>query len=293
MMKHLFLILVIGLTNTALTQEVNTRTPVTGAFGSTQLVTNQTTEIPKPGTYDFKIQHRFGKIGIDSSLIRDFLGMDYTANIRLSLGYSFSDRFYMSVGRTKSFKTYNIEGKYHLFRQMKESKLPLSIALYSNVAIRTERFPNIPDSAYFDDLTSPFYYKPSHRLTYNTQLIISSKINNVISLQLTPIFIYENLVSSGRDNYTGALSLSGRFKAGLSTSILFEYAHVFNNRTEGFVNPASLGVEFATPGHIFQFYVTSSQYILDQRIYTNSSINYANAEFLLGFSIKRNFWSKK
>lgn len=273
-------------------QDENQKTVVTGTFGSTQLVSAQTTELPKAGTYDFKIQHRFGKVGIDSTLIQDFLGMDYTANIRLALGYSFTDRFYMAIGRTKNLKTYDIESKFLLKKQLKEDKFPLSIAFYSNIAIRTERFPTIPDSAYFEDWNTPFYYKPSHRLTYNTQIIFASKINDWLSLQLTPILIYENLVLPDRDNYTAALSFSGRFKTGISSSVIFEYAHVLNNRAEGFINPASLGIEFATPGHIFQIFITTSQNILEQRLYTQSSYNLANAEFLLGFNIKRNFWKK-
>lgn len=277
---------------TGLSQDDSTKTYVKDVFVNTQLVTVQTTEVLPEKSWEFKIQHRFGKIGLDSSLVQDFLGMDYTANIRLSLGYSFSDRFYMAVGRTKTLKTYDFEGKYLLIRQHNQQRIPMSLAIFSNVALRTDRFPSIPDSAYFSDLTTDFIYKPSHRLSYNTQLIFSTKIHRAISLQLTPIFIYDNLADPGRDNLTVALSFSSRFKTGLKSSILFEYGHVFNNRTAGFINPASLGFEIGTAGHVFQLYITSTQDILDQRIYTNSSYNYGDAEFVLGFSIKRNMWRR-
>jgi len=292
MIKQTFLIGLIAATTAISAQKDSTKTFVKNIFTSTQVVNAQTTEVLPKKSWEFKIQHRFGKIGLDSSLVQDFLGMDHTANIRIAFGYSFSDRFYMAVGRTKVLKTYDFEGKYLLMKQTKEQKFPLSIALYANAAIRTERFPNIPDSAYFGDWSTDFYYKPSHRLAYNTQIIFSSKINDAISLQLTPILIYENLVGPDLENHTMALSFSGRFKTGLNSSILFEYGHVLNIRTNGFVNPASLAYEIGTSGHAFSFFITSSQSILEQRIYTNSSYDYGNAEFILGFSIKRNFWRK-
>lgn len=292
MIKQTILAGLIAVTSAVSAQKDSTKTYVKNVFTNTQLVNAQTTEVLPKKSWEFKIQHRFGKIGLDSSLIQDFLGMDHTANIRLGFGYSFSDRFYMAVGRTKVLKTYDFEGKYVLVKQAKEQKVPISVALYANAAIRTERFPNIPDSAYFGDLSTEFEYKPSHRLTYNTQVIFSSKINDAISLQLTPILIYENLVGPDKDNHTLALSFSGRFKTGLKSSILFEYAHVVNNRTDDFVNPASLAYEIGTSGHAFSFFITSTQSILEQRIYTNSSYAYGDAEFILGFSIKRNFWRK-
>ena len=99
----------------------------------------------------------------------------------------------------------------------------------------------------------------------------------------------------GLVNHTLAVSFSGRYKTGLKTAIIFEYGHVVNHRKQrnpDFVNPVSLGIEFGTAGHCFQLFVSSSQSILDQYLYTNSSIPYTDAEFLLGFNIKRNFWRK-
>lgn len=292
MKKLILIIALLTFFASSYAQNDSSKTYVKNVFTNTQLITAQTTEVLPAKSWEFKIQHRFGKIGLNSSLVQDFLGMDYTANIRIAFGYSLSDRLYLGVGRSKVLKTYDFEGKYQLLRQTKEQKIPLSIALYTNAAIRTDKFPAIPDSAYFGDWTTEFVYKPSHRLTYTTQLIFSSKITNALSLQLTPIFIYENLVDPGRDNHTLALSFSGRVKTGLTGAVVFEYAHVFNNRSPGFVNPASIGYEVGTAAHVFQFYLTSSQYILDQRIYTNSSYPYGDAEFLLGFSIKRNFWRR-
>lgn len=297
-MKNKYITIIISLLPSFLYSQDNgtEKEYVSNIFVNTQLVSAQTTEVLPEKSWEFKIQHRFGKVGLDSSLVQEFLGMDQTANIRLAFGYSFSDRFNMAIGRTKYLKTYDIEGKYLLIKQSKNQKIPISMAAYVNAAIRTEKFPKLQANSYFQDWQTDFEYKPSHRLSYNTQLIFSSKLNDVVSLQLAPIFVYHNLVSPGLVNHTLAASFSGRFKTGLSTSIIFEYGHTINHRKQrnnDFVNPASIGIEFGTAGHCFQLFVSSTQSILDQHIYTNSSIPYADAEFLLGFNIKRNFWRKQ
>jgi len=261
-------------------------------FLNTQLINAQTTDVLPKKSWEFKIQHRFGRTGLDSTLIQEFFGLDQTANIRLALGYNFGDRFSMAIGRTKYLKTYDIEAKYQLVKQTKGKKNPISVSLFTDVAIRTEGFPKVPDSSYFSDLQTDFEYKASHRLSYNTQLIFSSKLNNAISLQLTPIFIYQNLVGPWRENYTFVLAFSGRIKTGMKSSLIFEYAYVFNHAdiANDFVHPASLGYEIGTAGHSFQLFVSSTQHILEQNIYTNSSTPYSDALFFLGFNIKRNIW---
>ena len=70
-----------------------------------------------PKVFDFTIMHRFGKIGLDDRVYKDFLGFDSPANIRFSLSYKLNDRAYVGVGRTKIGKTIDIEGKYVLLRQ--------------------------------------------------------------------------------------------------------------------------------------------------------------------------------
>lgn len=275
--------------------DVKEKEYVKNAFINTQLITAQTTEMLPKKSWEFKIQHRFAKTGFDSTLVQEFIGMDQTANIRLSFGYSLGDRLYIAVGRTKYLKNYDFEAKYLLIKQAKEQRIPVSVALYGNTAVRTEKFPAVPPNAFFSDWTTPFEYKLAHRFSYNTQMIISSKISNALSLQLTPIFVYHNLVSPGQVNHTLAASFSGRYKIGLNSAVIFEYGHVINHRkqrAQDFVNPASIGVEFGSAGHCFQIFISSTQSILDQNVFTNSSIPYADAEFLLGFNIKRNFWRK-
>src|SRR3989344_4693534 len=102
------------------------------AFTGTQLINSQTTTIMPSNSWAFEIQHRFGKIGIDSSLTQQFLGLDLPAVMRIAFAWNITDRFYFKVGRTNVFKTYDIEGKYLLAKQTADFKMPVSISIFFN-----------------------------------------------------------------------------------------------------------------------------------------------------------------
>lgn len=262
-------------------------------FTGTLLINSQTTTVLQRKSWSFAIQHRFGVIGLDSVVWQQFLGLDLPATIRFSFGRAFSDRFYFEIGRTNTLKTVDLEAKYLLVKQTTDFRTPFSIALYFNTAIRTEDFPNLPDNVYFEDGITPFVYKPAHRFAYNTQLIVSSKLSEKLSIQVNPIFIYRNLTPPFQDNFTLVLSGGGRFKTGIRTAIIAEYAHVVNNRGNNFYDPFSVGVEFGTVGHTFQVFLSTAPRILESQIYTQSAVNITEGQFLLGFNLKRIFWRKK
>lgn len=262
-------------------------------FVSTKLLNTQTTNVLTTGGWQFTIEHRFGIIGMDSTIYTQFLGMDLPANIRLGAAFPISDRWYWGFGRTKVDKTIDLETKYLILRQTKDNRNPLSIAGYVNIMLRTDPFPEEPPNSFFADSLTAFEYKFSHKLSYNTQLIFSRKFGDRLSLQVAPVFIYENLAEIGRDNHTFALPVSGRYRFGLlNSSLIFEYAPVFNNTPDDFVNPLSVGVEFGTAGHVFQLIVSSSNFILEKNLYTRPAGDYTEGEFSIGFNIKRTFWSK-
>lgn len=267
---------------------------VENVFATTKLINTQTTEMLPKGGWQLMIEHRFGIIGFDSTIYNQFLGMDLPANIRLGAAFPISDRWYWGFGRTKVDKTIDLESKYRILQQTKDNRTPLSMAAYVNIMMRTDPFPDEPPNSFFADSLTAFEYKFSHKFSFNTQLILSRKFGNRLSLQFAPVFIYENLVEIGRDNYTMVIPVSGRYRFGfLNTSLLFEYAPVLNNTADDFINPLSIGVEFGTAGHVFQLTVSSSNFILEKNLYTRPSGDYTDGELSLGFNIKRTFWSKK
>lgn len=268
---------------------------VENTFRGNQLINTQTTNTLPKGSFEFSIKHRFGLINFDNSMVKQFLGLDMPGNIRIGLAMPITDRAYIGIGRTKSGKKIDIEGKYLLVRQREDNSTPITIAIYENIALMTDEFHNGHhgnQNVFFADSITPFKNKFTHRFSYNTQVIISRKFSEKISLQVSPGVIYRNISQPGLDNLLWVTSIGGSIKTGLRSSIIFEYPFVFNNRKNAALYPLSFGYEFGTVGHIFQLFVTTSNEILEQDIYSYISPEDIRKNFAIGFNIKRLFWTK-
>lgn len=268
---------------------------VGNVFNYGMLINSQTTETIGKGDWELRIQHRFGPLDVTrfkETVVDEFLGFDGSANIRFGFSFGISDKLQLGVGRTKIDKTFDFEAKYKLLRQ-KEMGTPVSVSLYLNTAVSTRSFPEVGPNEFFDDLETPFEYKFSHRLTYNTQLLISKKISKSISLALNPAVLYKNLVPPGRENLIVTAMFGGRIKTGLTSSIIFEITRKFNDRHDGYTDPIALGFEIGTAGHSFQMFATTSNQIIDQGTYFNDTLDYTKGELMLGFNLKRTFRNAK
>ena len=198
------------------------------------------------------------------------------------------------MGRTKIGKTIDVEAKYVLLKQTADNSSPLSIAIFNNTGINTEQFKNYGSNAFFSDSITPFQNKFSHRVNYVTELILSRKFSDKLSLQLSPTIVYKNLILGLVENhFTFVLPFSGRFQYSFGSAILFEYAHKLNNRSDlALDNPFSIGFEFGTAGHVFQVFMSNSYYLREANIYTLEPYDFYQSpnEFVLGFNIRRVWW---
>ena len=266
---------------------------ITHTFRNTIHINTPTTTIPSRYSFEFQLRHWFGNIKADRTIVTDFLGTDLSANIQFGFSFPVGNTTMFGVNRTKSGKTFTLLGKQMIMRQHADNRYPVSLAVYADVGIQTTEFKNVAPNTYFEDGVTPFENKFTHRLSYNTQLLISRKFGKHLALQLSPAFIYQNLVPAGRENFTTVLPVSGAVRTGMYSSLLFEYAYVINSHTENKLYPVSLGYEFGTTGHVFQIIASSSAGLLEGNIYTVEQYNYIKGEFFLGFNMKRTFWNKK
>lgn len=265
---------------------------VTNTFQTGQLINSQTTEVCAKGGSEFIIRHRFGMFGPDSSAYQQFLGLDLPANIRLGFAIPVTERLCIGIGRTKNNKTIDGEIKYLLLRQTEDNRIPVSVAVYTNAALITDKFPRLPANAFYSDSTTAFTYRFPHRLSYFSEIIIARKFSEKLSFQFSPSFTYLNLVGPGKNNYSVGLTIGGRIKTGMTSSFLFEYSYRFNNRPAFDAYPLSIAWEFGTAGHIFQLVLSSTNEIVQQDIQSKDSFNYMKGKFALGFNIKRIMWKK-
>lgn len=262
-------------------------------FRETVLINTQTTITgPKTG-WEFHIRHRFGAMATDQTLVKSFLGTDGVGNIRFSFIFPLSDKTYIGAGRSKFGKTYDLEFKHRFMTQTVDNKKPISLAAYVNIACMSDAFAPVPKNAYFSDGTTAFAYSFNHRISYNSQVIISRKISDRTSVELAPIYIYRNLVEIGKHNASFNIAGGMSFRTSMRSSIIAEYTYRFIDQPEKNLFPLAIGYEFGTVGHSFQITLSSSNDLLEQQVYHIENMDYTQGKFYLGFNLRRTFWHKK
>ncbi|MDT0553846.1 DUF5777 family beta-barrel protein [Urechidicola vernalis] len=258
-----------------LEEEVVLDSTVTSAFKGLKIVDIESTKLAAQKDFYFVIAHRFGSIkgGID-----EFFGLD-TSSIRFSLIYGFTDWLNFGVSRSSYNKVYDITSKYR-FIQQQEHGFPLNVVGFSSIAINT----GIDEDDYMN-----FEFK--HRLTYLTQLMISRKITEKLSLQIVPILFHENFVENDmQDNTQYALGGGGRYKLSKFVTFNIDYAYHFNRASNSiFRNPLSIGVDIETGGHVFQLHLTNAQPMYDAGFLTNAAGDWSEGDIYFGFNLSRVF----
>ena len=146
---------------------------VENTFRTVYLVNGQSSETLWKNNLFFVISHRF--TGPVTSGAQEFWGMDSYANIRLGLAYGITDNVTVGIGRTRLDKIYDAYSSYRLLNQAYHG-MPINLTAFGQIAIRSDDFPDSQaDEIQFDD-----------RLSYALQLMISRKMNEWLSLQITP-----------------------------------------------------------------------------------------------------------
>ncbi len=258
-------------------------------FNSTRIINMQSTEIVSKGVLQFLISHHFspiwpkggetqdnlaGLLGLNSGLAWTYLSFDYSINNYLNIGLA-------GAGRNR----YEGFAKIKLLRQQTGAKnIPVSLTWYSAFNANAAKDPSI-------DLSW-------NKFSFIHQLLIARKFNDKFSLQLMPTVIHFNLVPYGvnNSNQVYSLGLGGKYKLTSNKNITFEYSRQFNmyenlidkngNIYDYKPDLLSLGMEFNTGGHLFQFYIgnTTHSSNIDQ-LSRNTSKPFENLAF--GFTINR------
>lgn len=243
------------------------------AFESPQLMDDQSVVVPAAKTLEFNLQHRFGLVnnGID-----DLFGIYAPgANIRLGFSYTPINNLAIGFGYSKYKEYLDFNAKYAILKQSKDWSMPISMTYFGNVAI---------------DNRSDVYEETVHRLSFYHELIIAVRVNDKISLQVTPSFSHFNAVDSLFSHDIFAVGFSGRYKFSDQSSIIISYTQQLNDHDDptfslkpGF----TFGWEIATSGHAFQIFATTFQGIIPQENIVFNEYDFTKGEFLIGFNITR------
>lgn len=274
----IILCLLLGSGFNAMSQDEFANEPVSGTFETGLLGEMQTTETPFQGEFEVHIQHRFGLI---ENGIEDVFGIYSSSNIRMGINYGITKDIMIGYGYTKDFKLQEFHGKYRVFTQTESNSMPVSIALYGNLGIRSQ------DKEVFGD-----NYSFSDRLSYFSQLIIAHKFDDTFSLQLAPSFTHFNKTDTLVEHDKIAISVAGRAKVSPSVSLFFEYDQPLNiddmrefknsDETDPEAN-ITFGAEIGTSTHVFQVFLTNYAGITPQQnvLYNRNELG----DLLVGFNI--------
>lgn len=242
------------------------------AFKGLQIVTGQSTKLAAKGDLYFVVAHRFGDV---SEGFKNFFGLDDAAT-KIGFIYGLSDNLSLSLSRETFMKTYDAGIKYRIIKQ--SEKFPVEVVGYHTVALNSEL-----DTDDFPKLEF------ANRLSYLSQVLISRRFSESFSLQLSPSYVHKNLYMPNVDEKDQMLAgFGGRYKISKRVSINAEYFVNFSE-SDVYKNPASLGLDIETGGHVFQLLFSNSQINSDIGYLTNATGDWGKGNIYFGFNLYRVF----
>ena len=271
----------------SLDSELQVDDKVQAAFKGLKVVNFESTKLAHKKDLYFIVAHRFGTVknGID-----DFFGLD-EAVTQLKFIYGLNEWLNVGVARSSLQKTYGIHAKYRLLQQRTDGS-PITIVGYNLVSINTALDKDQLPELEFSD-----------RLTYTSQVLVSRKLNDRVSVLIAPTYIHENLatrsitvladdstINYDEENDQFALGLGGRVKLSQRWSINADYGiHLNRNQNSNFRNPLSIGVDLETGGHVFQMHFTNAQAMFEDGFLIRGAGDWSDGDFFFGFNLSRVF----
>lgn len=246
---------------------------VESAFKAMKIVNLESTKLAAKKDFYFIVAHRFGSV---KEGFEGFFGLD-NAVTQIKFLYGVTDWFTAAVGRSE--QAYDVSGKIRLAQQTTNG-LPVSIVSFNSLGFNnTLKESNYPRMKF------------ENRMIYLTQVLVSRKFSEKLSLELAPTFFHENFViEDDQDNSQLAIGMGGRYKIAKRWSINVDYA-VHTNRASNsqFRNPLSVGVDLETGGHVFQMHFTNSQGIHEAGFLGQTTGDWGEGDIFFGFNLLRVF----
>ncbi|MGB0950155.1 MAG: DUF5777 family beta-barrel protein, partial [Marinirhabdus sp.] len=242
---------------------------VSATFKGLKVVNFESTKLANKKALYFIVAHRFGSVknGVDN-----FFGLD-NAVTQIKFIYGVNDWLNVGVARSSFLKKYGGHVKYRLKNQQTDG-FPVTIAGYNLITINTAIEKNQLPKLKFQD-----------RINYVSQLLISKKISENLSLLIAPTYLHENLATRSinvlPDNTTQSfdenndhfmIGAGGRCKLTARWSVNVDYGlHLNRNDNTNFRNPFSVGVDLETGGHVFQMHFTNAQAMFEDGFIAQAS----------------------
>ena len=295
-MKKLFLIFILVFPTIFFAQEppetieetTDYEEPIS-TFSSTRVINGHSVETLSKGTYEMRIEHRFGDIAGVNGGIQNMFGFDNLSDMRIALEYGITDQLMVGFGRSKGtgapYRSL-VDGfvKYKVISQAPQQS-PISIT-----AVAGSSFTYM--TASLDEGDVSYFPNTVHRLNYFAQVNIAHHFGDRGALQLMPILVHRNYVANNDNNDLFALGVAGRIHLTDRFALVGEYYHCFNGtqfRQEGFTNSGAIALEWFTFGHNFTINITNSGGIGETQFIPYTTEQWQKGQFRLGFVVGRKF----
>lgn len=263
-------------------------------FKDTRIINTYSIETLQKGVLDFRVAHRFGDILNQwdfQNLWANFLGFESAADVGFGVEYGITNNFMVGFHRTKGASELrsllHLNAKYKFLSQTKDNSMPISMAAAGVLTVST-----MPPS---QDVTSLANFPGgfAHRMLYSLQLLVGRKFGDILSLQLSPTFVWRNLVKFNDTNYLVSMGASAKIQVSKVLGIIIDANLPFDKLRwtagSGFHIPLGIGFEIDTGGHVFQINLTNSAGIEPTDYIPNTTLNWAEGQFRIGFTISRGF----
>jgi hypothetical protein len=259
--------LLVGLDSVAVNQKVSS------AFKGLKIVNLESTKLAARGDLYFIVAHRFGSV---KDGFEGFYGLD-NANTQLKFLYGLTE--WLTISGARNQIAYDFSVKYTIKNQI-ENGFPVSVVGFNSLAINNTLKESLYPKLTFDN-----------RLIYVSQILISRKFSEKLSLELAPTFFHENFVDNdSQDNSQYAIGFGGRYKLTKRWSLNMDYAAHLNRASNSvYKNPLSIGFDLETGGHVFQMHFTSSQGIHEAGYLGQTTGDWTKGDIFFGFNLARVF----
>jgi hypothetical protein len=273
---------------------------VYATFKTVRICNAQTIETVKKNHLDFRIAHRFGNIynsdlpNAINNTFQTFFGFGEVSDVRFSLDYGLTEDITVGIGRSSGNRLLDGTIKWKILKQ-NTGKMPISLAFFSSLG-----YTHAPPLILYQGVEKDFETSEAHRFNYFTQIIIASKINEWLSLELLPSYIHRNYIKESYNAENGAadqnaffsIGFGGRIKMSKRVSFIGDFfynvAEYYRNNTKVY-NPLALGFEIETGGHVFSLFFTNANFLVENNFIPETTDTWSKGQVKFGFTISRTF----
>jgi len=258
-------------------------------FKDTRVINTHSVETLHSGKMDIRIGHRFGDLVGSSGGWQTFYGLENAADVMFGVEYGVSRTLTIGINRTKGSgplkRLLNGIVKYKLLKQKKDNSMPVTMTFLGVASASTMAKSD-------NDEVLNFFEKTSHRFIYTGQLLIARKFSDNFSLQVIPSYTHRNVVGFNDENGIFSLGFASRIQLSKVFGIIVDGTFPFSElrTSENGYHPAiGVGLEIDTGGHVFQINFTNATAISETDYIPNTTGDWAEGQFRLGFTVSRTF----